>query len=81
MISYGFNSERKSEGILIDDSDDDHDGDDDDDDYHNYHKYDDNDNMTMMVFLMMFRLSSVDKVHIIYPVEVKRDRMKDRHPR
>ena len=23
MISYGFNSERKSEGIMIDDSDDD----------------------------------------------------------
>ena len=40
MISYGFNSERMSEGIMIDDSDDDHDGDDDDDDdYHNYHKY------------------------------------------
>ena len=40
MISYGLNSERKSEGIMIDDSDDDHDGDDDDDDdYHNYHKY------------------------------------------
>ena len=48
MISYGFNSERKSEDIMIDDSDDVHDGDDDDDDdYHNYHKYDDNDNMTM----------------------------------
>ena len=40
MISYGFNSETMSEGIMIDDSDDDHDGDDDDDDdYHNYHKY------------------------------------------
>jgi hypothetical protein len=37
MISYCFNSERKSEDIMIDDSDDDHDGVlDDDDFYHNY---------------------------------------------
>ena len=48
MISYGFNSGRKSEGIMIDDSDDDHDGDDDDDDdYRNYRKYDDNDYITL----------------------------------
>jgi len=46
-----FNSERKSEGIMINDSDD---GDDDDDDYHNYHKYDDNYNMIMMIILAKF---------------------------
>ena len=50
MISYGFNSERKSEGIMIDDSDDDdHDGDDDDDD---------DDNMTMMLFLIISKIES-----------------------